>query len=107
MPNDPPVELKFEEQLDGFLQGSSPLQLKKTHGQHRVMGQDQGESSIFGAIEQGEVEFDVYSLSDQKGNSVDMDHESSKLAENQLIYRTLVSAYNKRTWYSTILEASR
>jgi flagellar basal-body rod protein FlgB len=47
-------------------------------------------------IEQAEVEFDAYSLPDKKGNSVDMDHESSKLAQNQLMYRTLITAYNKR-----------
>jgi flagellar basal-body rod protein FlgB len=47
-------------------------------------------------IERAEVEFDPYSLPDQKGNSVDLDHESAKLAENQLMYRTLITAYNKR-----------
>jgi flagellar basal-body rod protein FlgB len=98
--------LQFEHQLDGFLQGSSPLELNKTHTQHRIMGQAEGDQPIFGAIEQGEVEFDAYSLPDQKGNSVDMDHENAKLAENQLLYRSLVAAYNKRTWYSTILETS-
>jgi flagellar basal-body rod protein FlgB len=47
-------------------------------------------------IERAEVEFDPYSLPDNKGNSVDLDHESSKLAENQIMYRTLITAYNRR-----------
>ena len=104
-PNYTPVELQFQNQLDSFLEGDSPLQLNKTHAQHRLLGESEDNKNLFGAIEDGEIEFDVYSLPDQKGNSVDMDHESAKLAENQLIYRSLVTAYNKRTWYATILEA--
>ena len=99
-----PVELKFQDQLDGFMRGDSPMGLDKTHGAHRHLGQMDHSAPIFGAIEEGEIEFDVYSLPDKKGNSVDLDHESAKLAENQLMYRTLVAAYNKRSWYSTILE---
>lgn len=103
-PNYTPVELTFRDQLETFMQGSSPIELTKTHTQHRTLGQSEGQPPIFGIIERPEVEFDVYSLPDQKGNSVDLDHESSKLAENQLMYRTLVAAYNKRSWYSTILQ---
>ena len=80
--------------------------LNKTHSSHVAMGESWGEmDDLFQPIEQAEVEFDVYSLPDQKGNSVDLDHESSKLAENQLMYRTIIAAYNKRTWYSQVIEA--
>ena len=103
-PNYTPVELQFRDQLESFMQGSSPVELSKTHGGHRALGISEGESALFGTIERPEVEFDVYSLPDQKGNSVDLDHESSKLAENQLMYRTLITAYNKRSWYATILQ---
>ena len=86
-PNYTPVELKFEEQLKSFLAGDKPVGLTTTHSSH---------FSLSDPIEQGEVEFDAYSLPDQKGNSVDIDHESSKLAENQLLYRSLINAYSKR-----------
>ena len=87
-PNYTPVELKFDTQLKSFLNGGAePMGLRTTNHRH---------FSLSDPIERGEVEFDTYSLPDQKGNSVDIDHESSKLAENQLMYRTLVAAYNKR-----------
>jgi flagellar basal-body rod protein FlgB len=82
-----PVELKFEDQLKSFLEGEKPLGMSATHERHLAHNDP---------IEQGEIEFDAYSLPDQKGNSVDLDHESSKLAENQLMYRTIITAYNKR-----------
>ena len=87
-----PVELRFENQLRSYYENDAPHSstsrgLTATHTSHFSMDDP---------IEQGEVEFDPYSLPDQKGNSVDLDHESSKLAENQLMYRTLITAYNKR-----------
>jgi flagellar basal-body rod protein FlgB len=82
-----PVELKFEDQLKSFLEGDKPVGMSATHERHLTHADP---------IEQGEMEFDAYSLPDQKGNSVDLDHESSKLAENQLMYRTIITAYNKR-----------
>ena len=82
-----PVELKFEDQLRSFLEGDKPVGMSATHERHLTHADP---------IEQGEMEFDAYSLPDQKGNSVDLDHESSKLAENQLMYRTIITAYNKR-----------
>ena len=85
-----PVELKFEDQLKSFLEGDKPIGMSSTHERH---------FSHSDPIEQGEIEFDAYSLPDQKGNSVDLDHESSKLAENQLMYRTLITAYNKRVGF--------
>ena len=102
-PNYTPVELQFNAQLDSFMKGHSPLELSKTHQSHRVMGED-GSLPIFDPIEKAEIEYDVYSLPDKKGNSVDIDRETSKMAQNQLMYRTLVTAYNKRSWYATILE---
>jgi flagellar basal-body rod protein FlgB len=86
-PNYTPVELKFEDQLRSFLKGDKPLGLTTTDARHMPLSDP---------IEEGEVEFDAYSLPDQKGNSVDLDHESSKLAENQLMYRSMIAAYNKR-----------
>ena len=82
-----PVELKFEDQLRSFFDGETPVALTGTQAGHIDRSSP---------IEHGEMEFDAYSLPDQKGNSVDIDHESSKLAENQLMYRTLITAYNKR-----------
>jgi flagellar basal-body rod protein FlgB len=82
-----PVELKFEDQLRSFQEGNKPIGMSATHDRHLTHSDP---------IEQGEIEFDAYSLPDQKGNSVDLDHESSKLAENQLMYRTIITAYNKR-----------
>ena len=102
-PNFMPVELKFNEQLDSFMKGHSPLELSKTHQGHKVMGED-GSLPIFDPIEKAEIEYDAYSLPDKKGNSVDIDRETSKMAQNQLMYRTLVTAYNKRSWYAKILE---
>lgn len=87
-----PVEIKFDEQLRGYYENNDPSSstskgLTTTHTSHFEMSDP---------IEKGEVEFDAYSLPDKKGNSVDIDHESSKLAQNQLMYRTLITAYNKR-----------
>jgi flagellar basal-body rod protein FlgB len=82
-----PVEIKFDHQLQSFLKGDKPIGLTTTNPHHIPLSDP---------IEQGDVEFDTYSLPDQKGNSVDIDHESAKLAENQMMYRTLVTAYNKR-----------
>lgn len=87
-----PVELRFQDQLRSHYEDDAPRSstsqgLTVTHESHL---------SVNNPIEQGEIEFDPYSLPDQKGNSVDLDHESAKLAENQLMYRTLITAYNKR-----------
>ena len=87
-----PVELQFQEQLRSYYENDAPYSstsrgLTSTDASHLRMNDP---------IEQAEVEFDPYSLPDSKGNSVDIDHESSKLAENQLMYRTLITAYNKR-----------
>jgi flagellar basal-body rod protein FlgB len=86
-PNYTPVEIQFEEQLKSFLAGNKPVGLTTTDSSH---------FSLSDPIEQAEVEFDAYTLPDQKGNSVDIDHESSKLAENQILYRSLINAYSKR-----------
>jgi len=82
-----PVDVKFNEQLRSFLDGDKPIGLTTTNSSH---------FSLSDPIENADVEFDTYSLPDQKGNSVDLDHESSKLAENQLMYRSIITAYNKR-----------
>lgn len=87
-----PVELQFQDQLRSYYENDAPYSstsrgLTSTDASHLRMNDP---------IEQAEVEFDPYSLPDSKGNSVDIDHESSKLAENQLMYRTLITAYNKR-----------
>jgi flagellar basal-body rod protein FlgB len=100
-----PVELKFETQLRSFFEGESPHGLNKTNARHVGVGEAfGGGDTLFQPIAEGEMEFDVYALPDQKGNSVDLDHESGKLAENQLMYRTIIAAYNKRSWYSRVLE---
>jgi len=82
-----PVELNFDEQLADFLSGRNPPQMRITAEAHA------GASQI---APRGEVEFDYFSLPDQDGNSVDLDHEMSKLAENQLLYRATTRVYNKR-----------
>ena len=82
-----PVDIKFDEELRRHLAGAPSARLNTTNSRHVPLDSP---------LEHGEVEFDTYSLPDQRGNSVDLDHESSKLAENQLMYRTLITAYNKR-----------
>jgi flagellar basal-body rod protein FlgB len=69
-----PVELKFDEALQGFVASGDDAQ----------------------RAPEGDVEFDYYSLPDADGNSVDLDHEMSKMAENQLLYRAATRVYNKR-----------
>ena len=69
------------------MSGRNPPQICRTEGDHF------GESQI---TPRGDVEFDYYSLPDADGNSVDLDHEMSKLAENQLLYRATTRVYNKR-----------
>ncbi len=86
-PDYTPVNLTFNEQLASFLEGSNPPNIERTNANH------------LGAFEdapRGEVEFDYFSLPNEDGNSVDLDHEMSKLAENQLLYRATTKVYNKR-----------
>ena len=82
-----PVNIQFDEQLADFLSGNNPPSVRQTDVAHR------GPSSM---APRGEVEFDYFSLPNQDGNSVDIDHEMSKLAENQLLYRATTRMYSKR-----------
>ena len=82
-----PVELKFDEQLSDFLSGKNPPNIAQTKGTHL---------GVTDMAPRGDVEFDYFSLPNQDGNSVDMDHEMSKLAENQLLYRATTKVYSKR-----------
>jgi flagellar basal-body rod protein FlgB len=84
-----PVDLKFEEQLQRYLEGADPEPvLRETQADHRP-----------GEVEndlRGELEFDYSALPDVDGNSVDLDSEMAKLAKNQIEYRASERAYNKR-----------
>ncbi len=82
-----PVELNFDEQLSQYLKGEMPPGLKTTDGRH--MSTVEGEP-------RADVEFDNFALPNQDGNSVDLDHEMSKLSENQIKYRASTVFYNKR-----------
>ena len=82
-----PVDIKFDEQLGRFLEGENPPGLRQTALAHRGAAED---------APRGEVEFDFFALPNQDGNSVDIDHEMSKLAENQLLYRAASKVYTKR-----------
>lgn len=82
-----PVDIKFDEQLGQFLSGKNPPNMSRTDAIHR---------SAFETAPRGEVEFDYFSLPNQDGNSVDLDHEMSKLAENQLLYKATTKVYSKR-----------
>jgi len=82
-----PVELKFEDQLADFLEGKNPPQISRSDSTH--MGATQ-------IAPRGEAEYDFFALPDADGNSVDLDHEMSKVAENQLLYKATTRVYNKR-----------
>ena len=82
-----PVDLKFDEALQRHLTGDDAPGLRHTHSVHR--GSNVG-------VPEGEVEFDFFALPDADGNSVDLDHEMSKVAENQLLYRATTRMYSKR-----------
>ena len=82
-----PVELQFDRELRRHLDGVPPGRLVGTHPSHVRLDDP---------LSQGEIEFDTYALPDQKGNSVDLDHEAGKLSENQLLYQSTVTAYNRR-----------
>ena len=86
-PDYTPVDIKFDEQLSDYLGGKNPPSVRKTNVSH--MG-------ISSMGPRGEVEFDYFSLPNEDGNSVDVDHEMSKLAENQLLYRATTRMYTKR-----------
>lgn len=87
-----PVELQFQDQLRSYYENDAPT----TSTSRGLATTNQSHLGMSDPIERAEVEFDPYSLPDNKGNSVDIDHESSKLAENQIMYRTLITAYNRR-----------
>lgn len=82
-----PVELKFDEALQQHLAGNDPPGVRRTALDHRGPETD---------APRGETEFDFFALPNQDGNSVDMDHEMAKLAENQLLYRATTTVYSKR-----------
>ena len=82
-----PVNIKFDEQLTDYLAGQDSPSVRKTDISH--MG-------ISSSGPRGEVEYDYFSLPNEDGNSVDIDHEMSKLAENQLLYRATTRMYTKR-----------
>lgn len=82
-----PVNIEFDQQLADFLAGDGPTGVRKTDVAHRGLASN---------APRGEVEFDYFSLPNQDGNSVDVDHEMSKLAENQLLYRATTRMYTKR-----------
>ncbi len=82
-----PVDLQFDEQLQQFLGGEDPATMRKTSVHH--LGAEVG-------APEGEAEYDYYSLPDKDGNSVDLDHEMSKVAENQLLYRATTTVFSKR-----------
>ena len=82
-----PVDLSFNEQLNSFLDNGNPAGMRKTDAHH--LGAREG-------APRGEAEFDYFALPNEDGNSVDLDHEMSKLAENQLLYRAATKVYSKR-----------
>ena len=86
-PDYTPVNIQFDEQLSDYLAGQNPPSVRKTNIAH--MG-------ISSMGPRGEVEYDYFSLPNEDGNSVDIDHEMSKLAENQLLYRATTRMYTKR-----------
>ena len=71
-----PVDLRFDEQLADYLRADNPPALNQTRATHLGPTSD---------APRGEAEFDYFSLPDQDGNSVDLDHEMAKMAENQLL----------------------
>ena len=82
-----PVDLRFDEQLADYLRADNPPALNQTRATHLGPTSD---------APRGEAEFDYFSLPDQDGNSVDLDHEMAKMAENQLLYRATTKVYSKR-----------
>ena len=68
-----PVDMSFDQELADFLEGKSAA-----------------------AVPEADTEFDLYALPDKDGNSVDLDREVSKLAENRLKYEIKAKAYSKR-----------
>ncbi len=68
-----PVDMSFDQELAAFLDGKAP-----------------------NSTPEADTEFDLYALPDKDGNSVDLDREMSKLAENRLKYEIKAKAYNKR-----------
>jgi len=82
-----PVELKFDQQLERFLEGRLPPAVRRTDLDHR------GEPVN---APPGDVEFDFFALPDATGNSVDLDHEMAKLSTNQGKYRAAAKVYSKR-----------
>lgn len=86
-----PVTLKFDQQLQEVLAGQTPPQYAAgVPGRAGAIGW-QGS-----AYPRGDVEYDPYVLPDADGNSVDLDHEMAKLAENNLMYQAVTKAYTRR-----------
>jgi flagellar basal-body rod protein FlgB len=82
-----PTDVKFDEQLQRYLVGEMPRGLARTDEQHLSTVVDEPRA---------DVEFDHFALPNQDGNSVDLDHEMSKLSENQIKYKASTTFYNKR-----------
>jgi flagellar basal-body rod protein FlgB len=86
-PDYTPVNITFDQQLTDYLAGQNPPTVARTDNSHL---------GLSAMAPRGETEFDYFSLPNEDGNSVDIDHEMAKLAENQLLYRATTRMYTKR-----------
>jgi flagellar basal-body rod protein FlgB len=88
-PDYTPVELQFDEALARELSGDPGRDLARTDEGHLSVVPEPDEAPA-------RAEFDTFALPNLDGNSVDLDHEMSKLSENQMLYRASTVFYNKR-----------
>lgn len=81
----------FEEQLSGLAELDSSLPLKTSHEKH---------IKTVGTAADGSFEPDVYVRPTESvgedGNTVDVDEEMVRMAENQILYRSAVEMLNRK-----------
>jgi flagellar basal-body rod protein FlgB len=84
-----PVDLSFSGTLARFInEGSSPTTMAQPSEGQGVTGADHGKL--------GEVFFDPGRLPGQDGNSVDLDREQTKMAENAMAFQAAIKVIRKK-----------
>jgi flagellar basal-body rod protein FlgB len=81
----------FEKQLQAIADGGDPFPMKASHPKHYLNGHAEADGTILPDVYVRPTE-----SVGQDGNTVDVDGEMGKLAENQILYRATVELINKK-----------
>ncbi len=85
------IGYEFEEQLQAVADGGDPFPMKASSPKHYVSGHTSADGEIT-----PEVFVRPTESVGQDGNTVDVDEEMGRLAQNQIMYRSAVELLNRK-----------